>query len=138
MKNTIARVFNILHDGKTIGCMLKNKNLELTIEVSYATELINPKCTKIYVALNHRSNVSFIPWPTKGTVPTNDINIINTELDILKTKTNANTIEIMCQVDGKTELVGGILTFTAAEILIFTEDKKQISVDGLQKIADEY
>lgn len=140
-KNIIARVFNILHDGSIVACELKDKNLEITVQIEYLAEMIHPSFKKFYIVLNNCSNVSFLPWPKnekeEGT-PINDLKVINTELDILNAGTNANAIEIMCQVDGSTELIGGILTFTAEQILIFTEDNKQITVDELQKIAEQY
>lgn len=138
-KNIIARVFNILHDGSIVECTLKDKNLELIVEIEYLAELIHPTFKKFFITLRDCTNVSFLPWPKdKEANTTNDLTLINNELDILQTKTNANTIEIMCQVTDSDELVGGILAFTAAEVLIFTEEKKQITVDELQKIAEKY
>lgn len=133
-KNIIARVFNILHDGSIVACELKDKNLEITVEIEYLAEMIHPSFKKFYIVLSNYSNVNFTPWPVKK----EEEPAINAELDILKTDSDTSAIEIMCQVDNSKELIGGILTFTATEIIIFTEDNKQITVDELQKIAEQY
>ncbi len=141
IKDTIAQVFNILHDGSIVKCAVNGNDLELTIKMEYTTKLIQPGFQLFYILLSNCSNVHFLPWKknkNETISSTKDLEIITNELAILNKETDLNTIEIMSQVDGSSDLVGGIFTFSASNILIFTEDKKQLSVEKLQKIAEQY
>ncbi len=141
IRDTIAQVFNILHDGSIIKCAVNGNNLELTIKMEYTTKFMQPDFQLFYILLSNCSNVHFLPWKKNKNETisyTKDLEVITNELTILNKKTDLNTIEIMSQVEGSNDLVGGIFTFSASNILIFTKDKKQLSLEKLQKIAEQY
>jgi len=146
-KQDMADVFSIFHDGSIEEYKVEKESIFLKIYCQYLAKNINPFYEFFWVKLNQLNSISLLPWLKNSQEElfwTNIDLIFEKELEILNAKiTLEDTIQVFCDCsnifeENEVNYVGATLEFDCYSILIFDENKQEINLDYLKKIAAKY
>lgn len=139
----IRDIFAILHDG-TISAWTGDRNfLTLTIDCGYLAEQIDKSFDLFYVELVNVDQLFLSTWPNPFDLPVQTLTELNSifesELEILTAEIKTDKVVITCnQHDTKFDYCGGNLTISCQTIKILDQERKESTIEQLDRISYEY
>lgn len=131
-----ADIFCIFHDGSFSSFIRNQGDVELTIDIQYLAELINPKYSMFKVKLRNCTKLGYHVWGEEHRIVA-DLNTLDKlDLEIANAEVMNNYVAVKCY--SAVESCGGDLVFMTDDILIFDEGGQEISLDKLDEICKLY
>lgn len=136
-------IFNLLHDGGIENYSGDSEKLQLEIGCIYLAEHINPAYENFYIELEKIEKFELHPWWKTGfdqDLILNDFKeIAQLGLDIGSADIQDDFVIIYCSHWGKDgDFVGGNIHLKCQSVKIFDHQKNEITIQELDKIAQEY
>lgn len=139
----IRDIFAILHDGTIVSWTGDRNRLTLKIGCQYLSKRIDPTFDFFLLDLIDISTLTLVPWMNSIDLEQEYFeelkDIFQAELDILSTDIDEGIVKVFCnQSDPDFEYCGGILYLKCEDIKIFDQEKRELTIDFLDKICKEY
>ncbi len=148
IKQEMADVFSIFHDGAIESHVGDKSCLKLKIDCTYLAELINPSYTCFYVELNNIKEIKLDTYSKENTdnnpeelpnILCDIDDIFEEEIDIYDANVEGNYVQVNCWIySDKAKYVANSLKFDCDNLSIFDENNKPITFAELCQIGEKY
>jgi len=139
----IKDVFEILHDGTIVSWAGDKNALTLKIGCQYLSERIDPSFDFFFLELFKIERLALVPWMDPVELEQEyfvDLkDIFQAELDILSAAIEEDFLKVFCnQSASSLNYCGGILYLKCADIKVFDQQMRELTIDFLGNICKEY
>jgi hypothetical protein len=138
----LSEIFSVLHDSTIESAKGEKEHLTLRVGCQYLAELFNPSFYFFYVELIGISEFTFISWeePAVATVdtPAALALVLAADLEIVSAKVEHERTIITCIEPGSSSGSGGELIISCQQVILYDQEKRELSLDTLRTVANNY
>lgn len=133
-----STIFNAFHDGSFLLLRRNKRDIEFQVEIQYLASTIDPTYTHFRGTLINCRQCAFDLWDEEK-ARYEDLDVISgllIDMEISNARYEGDHVYVHCL--GDQNYSGGTLSFACDAIRIFDEGGKELSIDELCALAEQY